>query len=88
MNLKKFGKRILYLVGGIVLVFVLSIVLGTYISDGGTWYSLNAFYLYIGLLSGVGLIIQSFLKNFGEAVKQKQSVEKEPGDNNNAVTKP
>ena len=81
MNLKKAGKRVLYLVGGIAIIFVASVILGTYISDGGSWFSQSAFYLYVGILFGLGLFIQSFLKNFGEAVPKENKTEMKPGDN-------
>ena len=66
MNLKKLGKRILYFIGGIVIVFISSIFLAVYIEDGGQWVSQGAVYLYVAILFGLGIFIVSLFPKLDE----------------------
>jgi hypothetical protein len=84
MNLKKFGKRVLYFVGGIVIVFFSSIFLAVYIQDGGEWFSRGAIYLYVAILFGLGLFIVSLFPKLNEPGSPKKAPDKktnEPGNN-------
>jgi hypothetical protein len=79
MNLKKTGKRVLYFVGGILIVFICSIILATNIQDGGSWFSQGSVYMYIGILFGLGLFIVSLFPKLDEPPKPKAPDEKTNG---------
>ena len=82
MNLKKIGKRILYIIGGIVLFFVTLVLFLVDLKDGGEWLTTYRIYLCIGIIFGLGLFITGFQKNIdGTKKSQKMPAEKssEPG---------
>jgi Sec-independent protein secretion pathway component TatC len=83
MNLKKLGKRVLYFVGGILIVFVCSIILATYISDGGSWFTQIAIYLCLAILFGLALFIVSLFPKLDEPPKPKKTPDEKTNDQTN-----
>jgi hypothetical protein len=66
MKLKRLGKRVLYFIGGIVIVLFSSAGLSVYIKDGGQWFSTGAFMLYVAILFGVAIFIVSLFPKLDE----------------------
>lgn len=65
----------LYFIGGIVIVFICSIILATYISDRGTWISQTTLYLCVAILFGLGLFLVSLFPKLDEPPKSKEAPE-------------
>jgi Na+/melibiose symporter-like transporter len=86
MNFKKLGKRLLYFIGGIVIVFISSIFLAVYIEGGGQWFSQGAIYLYVAILFGIGVFLASLFPKLNEPPKPKVNPDKNPDDTGTSKT--
>jgi hypothetical protein len=82
MNMKKFGKRVLYFFGGIVIVFISSIFLAVYIEGGGDWISQGAIYLYLAILFELGMFIVSLFPKLDEPGNPKKDPDEKANDTN------